>query len=1377
MKKRLKKYFSLFLSAACVFSSLSIPAKQEVKAADEMITDADLEEKDIAEPPAYGPVPNEAQLYYMKSELSAFCHYGPNTYNNVEWGENYGTRAPADLFQLKQYGLDSLNKKFDAETLVKAVKEAGCSRLMLTLKHHDGLCLWDTNTTTYNISNGAYDGDLFEELSDACTKYNLDMGCYLSPWDIHEDRYGCYGSNTANSKGYTDYNQFYIDSIKELCTATKEDGSYKYGNNNPNRRTDRFVEWWMDGAANASKDQKYNWTGIIEAIRAQNPTCQIFGTGKAVNGQNGEDDKKLAGTGGIYWIGNEDGFASNTTWAKTKTGVDYESIRKPDEKTGINVITGYQDGDVWCVPECDVRMLSGWFWTEGRPDSTAKSKEQLANIYFNTVGHGGVLLLNLSPNKTGTVGEPQLTNFKWLGQAIKESFANDLTKADGVTASASSVYGNAKAYSPMNVLDEKPEDIAPDRENGVEGETKYDETYWAPAHWESGDRATLEIDLGGVKEFDVVSIEEYIQKGQAISSFTVDYKNEEGIWSRFGGGGTISSKRLCRRSAVKGSAVRINILKSDSLPMINNVGVFKAVKEFETNSDGSDDIIVEENLGIPEDAKSISIQDFEREGSWTFENGGASAWAKEGSSVSFTFTGTQAWIFGTQDPGHGYMNVMIDDSLVASVNTKTDKRKMEALLYTTPELEYGEHTVSLTVKGGPVGLSEAKYLDVGKNSLFELDNQEINLLFGNSAIVKIIRKHNLDQPATILYETVSSGAEQGVSYKDVTGELTFLPGETVKTVKIEGINPDNPKSQDGIDFYFQLRRPYGSNVILGADYRAHVFLYHAEADVVLNLCREINPDNYTEETADAYNMALKEVQTYQSVSDVSEEVLASAVAKLITAKNALIVRGDYSEETPFRFPVLQNEGAKTVVTGGLVLDTSELSAEDTIVCKNQVSGVSAITNFANKNKVSLPFYAERPGDYTVAVTYQNGNGKKINYRGTNVGDGGSIDISQAAGTQNFTITVGEAGKGELEFFADQAGCPDITGIAVAYAGQQTEPTSVTGITLNPSSVELLLNQTLMLSPAIEPAYADNQEVRYQSNHPEIADVDENGIITAKTKGNAVITVETVDGGFKDACSVAVVSKEDRDKAIQSLETLLEQYANVTRGDYSLNAWNNFQTIYGQAAEMKEAGFDHVFTDKINEICGKVSTAYQELLKSAATNKPVVLAAPTGVKAVSKPTGEVEITFQKVANAASYEIYRQSVKIATVTGTSYTDAKALAGKTSTYTVVAVASGSLYKNSAASAGASVTLPNSVKKLKVKSVKGGARITFKKAKGAKKYIIYRAAKQDGPYKKVKTLKAKQTSFIDKKAKKGKNFYKVVVQTGKTYSPAVMKKVTIKK
>ena len=165
-----------------------------------------------------------------------------------------------------------------------------------------------------------------------------------------------------------------------------------------------------------------------------------------------------------------------------------------------------------------------------------------------------------------------------------------------------------------------------------------------------------------------------------------------------------------------------------------------------------------------------------------------------------------------------------------------------------------------------------------------------------------------------------------------------------------------------------------------------------------------------------------------------------------------------------------------------------------------------------------------------------------------------------------------------------------------------------------------------------------------------------------------------------------------------------------------------------------------------------------------------LSAPSSVKATSKAAG-VTVSFAKVDNAASYDIYRKSgssaaKKIANVTKASYVDTKAPGGKKSTYTVVAISGSASYTNSAASAGASVTLPKAVTNLKAKAVKGGVKISFKAVKGAKEYTIYRATKKNGTYKKLKAIK--KTSYTDKKAKKGKNYYKVVVKKGKTYSPA---------
>ena len=907
------------------------------------------ETEDAEAPKTWGATPNDEQLWYMKQGTAAFCHFGPNTFNNVEWGKNYGTKSPAEIF--------TLSDDFDAEELVKTVKEAGFSRLMLTAKHHDGFCLWASDYTDYDIASTNYKGgkgDILEEISDACTKYNLDMGLYLSPWDIHEDKYGCFGdnNNTKSNEGkgeFTDYNKLYTTWIREICTAKKADGSYKYGNNNPNRRSDRFVEWWMDGAQGSeSHVQTYDWTAIFSAIRDTNPSCQIFGTHAAVKGINASD-KALASTGGIHWIGNENGIAADETWAKVDAGTSYENITLYPRVDGA--IVGKADGDQWSVPEVDTKMLAGWFWRDAAGDNTSKSEKELADIYFRTVGHGAALLLNLSPNKKGTIGTEQLNRFKEFGNNIKETFKNDLTKVSGVTATADSTWKDSDKYGAANVLDTIPN-----------GET-YDNTYWAPA--EGKTTGSLEINLGGVKKFDVVSIEEYIQKGQTISSFTVEYKDITGRWHDFASGKTISSKRLCRGETVEGTAVRINITGAKDTPKICNVGVFKAAKGFEVASSGSD-------ASLPSNLKKVSINDATREGTWNFEadedgNAKSSAWGDTaGLAATFTFTGTKAWVVGTADPNHGMMDVYIDGEKVDSVNTQQSPRKMGAILYTTPDLEYGTHTIKLARVTKALGISKIWYAD--GSGIFTMKQSEYDLMYGGTTEVEITRTGGSKGEVTVTYSTQSAGAEQGVNYTDLAGTVTFKDGETSKKITLTGLENENPDRMiDGKDFYFTLMA--SDNGSIGNDSYAHVVLYNADVTKVAERIEAMDLTGYTAESVKVLNDAMSEMKALGTTA--TKDQIKAAVKKVLDAKNALRAASE-------------NNPAYEAVTGvSLDKTTAKLTEKgQTVELKATVAPATASikdVNFATSNAAVATVDANGKvtavanGTATITVTTEDGS--------------------------------------------------------------------------------------------------------------------------------------------------------------------------------------------------------------------------------------------------------------------------------------------------------------------------------------------------------------------------------------------------------------------
>jgi alpha-L-fucosidase len=303
--------------------------------------------------------PSPGQLAWQRQELGVFFHFGVNTFAGLEWSD--GT-LPAKSFD---------PTAFDADQWVALAAEIGARYVVLTAKHHDGFCLWPTDTTDYSVASSPWrggNGDVVAEVKAAAEKYGVGLGLYLSPWDRHAP---CYPDPAA-------YDRYYQDQLRELCT--------RYGT---------LSELWFDGAG--SQGREYDWAGIGEVISQTQPQAMIFNMGNPT----------------IRWVGNEDGLAADPV----------EYVVAETDFSQYTVQTTRLDQALYLPPECDVSIRKGWFWAEhDRP----KTLDHLLAIHYRSIGMGANLLLNLPPDDRGLIPDEDVLRLREWRSELDRRFASPI---------------------------------------------------------------------------------------------------------------------------------------------------------------------------------------------------------------------------------------------------------------------------------------------------------------------------------------------------------------------------------------------------------------------------------------------------------------------------------------------------------------------------------------------------------------------------------------------------------------------------------------------------------------------------------------------------------------------------------------------------------------------------------------------------------------------------------------------------------------------------------------------------------------------------------------------------------------------------------------
>lgn len=932
MKRKTARSLAFFMAAAMTvstFAGTGIP----VQAADEWIGDSELQDNSTAEPAADDVLPNENQYNYQKEELAAFCHFGPNTFNEIEWGEHYGDSTPNEIF--------TLTKDFDADTLVSAIKDAGFHKLIVTAKHHDGFCIWASDYTDYDVDaatnypvvNEDGERDILAEISKACTEYDIDMGLYLSPWDIHDDSYGYYdkdGNPTTADKDVLDYNEYYNNQLEEIL------GDDKYGNDG------HFVEVWMDGAkgsgANAQEYDFEKWFSTIQKHEGKeagyDADCMLFGAQAYTT---------------VRWIGNENGYADKNTWSKSI--VDYENNTINSNSQGGYTL-GWENGNQWTVPEADARITSGWFW--GTTKAAPKSVEALGTMYFNSVGHNSPLLLNIPPNNQGTVDEAILNRVAEFGQNIKDTFDENMAAADGAEVKASDVRGRDTAFKPGNTVDGN------------------DDTYWTTN--DGTNEGSLLIDLGSSKKFDVVSIEEAIQNGQRINSYKVEYRNGSGAWTVLDEGETIGAKRLVRTSAVTADQIKITVSTTDGkVPMISEVGVYKASEGFELAASAPTGMDV---IDIEDSAADDNVGFTFTGGTWNKETGTnfineTNRWANAGASLELNFTGSKVYLVGTKDSGHGKATITIDGGDPVTVDTSAPERATGQVWFSSEDLTDGPHTLTLKVDTKAIGIEAAYVINNGGVGMIGLEADEFTMNEDETMNVKITRVGGTNGRIKAYLSPNPGSAIQDDFYTEPV-VVTLADGESETTVPVKTRRNTNTTGTQ--DFTIELNSP-STGLILGFIDTATVNILDAESMTKEQLQELV--DSVSGWSKDVYSgdwasfesaLAAANVLLAQEKPDALE--MGKAYAALENAKNNLQKRTQFTAEDPLVLPAKQGV---TVRAEAELFELVNGETHDFVKAESDAySNGMAVSWFKPDNVMYVYYNAPTTGTYTVTVQGQSG---------------------------------------------------------------------------------------------------------------------------------------------------------------------------------------------------------------------------------------------------------------------------------------------------------------------------------------------------------------------------------------------------------------------
>ena len=325
----------------------------------------------------------ERTRWFMNDRFGMFIHWG--IYSIPACGEWVMSEKEMTIEEYERYFQLFDPVDYDPRKWVKLAKEAGMKYAVLTAKHHDGFCLFDSALTDYKATNTKAGRDLVREFVDACREEGLKVGLYFSLIDWHHPDFPKYGDRQHPMRNREEYRDEVIDfdryleymhgQVKELVT--------NYG---------RLDILWFDFSYDDMCGEKWKAEELVRMVRKYQPDVIM--------------DNRLEGAG--------DNHGSIATANPLITSGDFAS---PEQ---IIPPSGVQDERGERIPwELCATMNNHWCYCNF--DHEFKPADMLIRKLVECVSKGGNMILNVGPDARGNIPEESVRILQEIGAWMKKN--------------------------------------------------------------------------------------------------------------------------------------------------------------------------------------------------------------------------------------------------------------------------------------------------------------------------------------------------------------------------------------------------------------------------------------------------------------------------------------------------------------------------------------------------------------------------------------------------------------------------------------------------------------------------------------------------------------------------------------------------------------------------------------------------------------------------------------------------------------------------------------------------------------------------------------------------------------------------------------------